>query len=297
MMEILHYPVMHQEVLDNLVVPDEEGRVLIDCTTGEGGHSALFLSKYSNLKVIGLDRDSEIQRKAIERFKEYKDRFQPVNTWFDDYLALRESESADLILFDLGISIFHYEESRRGFSFRADEVLDMRLDSNQKNSARTIVNEYDEEELADVIYRYGEERYSRRIARAICEARKEKAIETASELASIISRSVPKEYRYGRISPSTRTFQALRIEVNHELDRISPALENAVRVLRPGGRIGVITFHSLEDRIVKWFFKERAAKENSDIRIITKKPIVPTEAEEKENSPSRSAKLRIVEKI
>lgn len=296
-MEILHYPVMHQEVLDNLVVPDEEGRVLIDCTTGEGGHSALFLSKYSNLKVIGLDRDSEIQRKAIERFKDYKDRFQPVNTWFDDYLALRESESADLILFDLGISIFHYEESRRGFSFRADEVLDMRLDSNQKNSARTIVNEYDEEELADVIYRYGEERYSRRIARAICEARKEKAIETASELASIISRSVPKEYRYGRISPSTRTFQALRIEVNHELDRISPALENAVRVLRPGGRIGVITFHSLEDRIVKWFFKERAAKENSDIRIITKKPIVPTEAEEKENSPSRSAKLRIVEKI
>lgn len=297
MMEILHYPVMHQEVLDNLVVPDEEGRVLIDCTTGEGGHSALFLSKYSNLKVIGLDRDSEIQRKAIERFKEYKDRFQPVNTWFDDYLALRESESADLILFDLGISIFHYEESRRGFSFRADEVLDMRLDSNQKNSARTIVNEYGEEELADVIYRYGEERYSRRIARAICEARKEKAIETASELANIISRSVPKEYRYGRISPSTRTFQALRIEVNHELDRISPALENAVRVLRPGGRIGVITFHSLEDRIVKWFFKERAAKENSDIRIITKKPIVPTEAEEKENSPSRSAKLRIVEKI
>ena len=264
-MEILHYPVMHQEVLDNLVVPDEEGRVLIDCTTGEGGHSALFLSKYRNLNVIGLDRDSEIQKKAIERFKDYKDRFQPVNTWFDDYLALRESESADLILFDLGISIFHYEESRRGFSFRADEVLDMRLDSNQKNSART--------------------------------ARKEKAIETASELANIISRSVPKEYRYGRISPSTRTFQALRIEVNHELDRISPALENAVRVLRPGGRIGVITFHSLEDRIVKWFFKERAAKENSDIRIITKKPIVPTEAEEKENSPSRSAKLRIVEKI
>ncbi len=297
MMEILHYPVMHQEVLDNLVVPDEEGRVLIDCTTGEGGHSALFLSKYRNLNVIGLDRDSEIQKKAIERFKDYKDRFQPVNTWFDDYLALRESESADLILFDLGISIFHYEESRRGFSFRADEVLDMRLDSNQKNSARTIVNEYGEEELADVIYRYGEERYSRRIARAICEARKEKAIETASELANIISRSVPKEYRYGRISPSTRTFQALRIEVNHELDRISPALENAVRVLRPGGRIGVITFHSLEDRIVKWFFKERAAKENSDIRIITKKPIVPTEAEEKENSPSRSAKLRIVEKI
>lgn len=296
-MEILHYPVMHQEVLDNLVIPDEEGRVLIDCTTGEGGHSALFLSKYRNLKVIGLDRDSEIQKKAIERFKDYKDRFQPVNTWFDDYLALRESGSADLILFDLGISIFHYEESRRGFSFRADEVLDMRLDSNQKNSARTIVNEYDENELADVIYRYGEERYSRRIARAICEARKEKAIETASELANIISRSVPKEYRYGRISPSTRTFQALRIEVNHELDRISPALENAVRVLRPGGRIGVITFHSLEDRIVKWFFKDRAAKENADIRIITKKPIVPSEAEEKENSPSRSAKLRIVEKI
>lgn len=296
-MEILHYPVMYREVLDNLVTTDEEGRILIDCTTGEGGHTALFLQKYQNLKVIGLDRDSTIQQKAIERFKEYGERFTPVNTWFDQFLEGRQSESADLILFDLGISIFHYEASHRGFSFRDEESLDMRLDVNQRLSAKTIVNEYDEVELANVIYKYGEERYSRRIARAICEARKEKVIETAKELSDIIYHSVPKEYRYGRINPSTRTFQALRIEVNHELDRITPALENAIRVLRKGGRVGVITFHSLEDRIVKWFFKEKAALENPEIRILTKKPIIPTEEEEKENAPSRSAKLRIVEKI
>ena len=296
-MEILHYPVMHREVLENLVTPDEEGRVLIDCTTGEGGHTALFLKRYEHLKVYGLDRDAAIQKKAIERFKDYGDRFNPVNTWFNDYLHERESESADLILFDLGISIFHYEESHRGFSFKDDEALDMRLDVNQRTSARTIVNEYEEEELANVIYKYGEERYSRRIARAIAEARREKEIETAKELCEIISRSVPKEYRYGRINPATRTFQALRIEVNHELDRITPALEDAIRVLRKGGRVGVITFHSLEDRIVKWYFKDRAAKEGTDIRILTKKPIIPTEEEEKENAPSRSAKLRIVEKI
>ena len=164
-------------------------------------------------------------------------------------------------------------------------------------SAADIVNGYSEESLADVIYKYGEERYSRRIARAIAEKREEGAIETSSQLADIIKASVPKEYRYGRIHPATRTFQALRIEVNKELDRITPALENAIRVLKKGGRIAVITFHSLEDRKVKWFFKDEAGKENPRIRILTKKPIIPSEEEEKENPPSRSAKLRVVERI
>ncbi len=295
-MEFLHYPVMHDEVLSLLTLPGDRDSVLIDCTTGEGGHSKLFLEKYPRVSVIGLDRDSEIQKKAVERLKEYTTRFQPVNTWFNDYLSSRESESADAVLFDLGISIFHYEESERGFSFRKDEELDMRLDTSQSLTAGTVVNEYREETLADVIYRYGEERYSRRIARAICEYREKKKIETSRELADIIWSSVPREYRYGRIHPATRTFQALRIEVNRELDRIEPALTEALRVLRKGGRVAVITFHSLEDRIVKWTFKDRAEK-YGDIRILTKKPVVPTDRECDENPPSRSSKLRVVEKI
>ncbi len=296
-MEILHYPVMHEEVLENLIIDSSKPSLYIDCTTGEGGHTALFLARYPQLHAIGLDRDSSIQKKAIERFKSYGDRFTPVNTWFDEYLEKAESGIADAILFDLGISIFHYEESQRGFSFRADEELDMRLDEKQSLKAEDIVNEYREEELADVIYRFGEERYSRRIARAIVEYRAAKRIEKSSELADIIFHAVPKEYRYGRIHPATRTFQALRIEVNKELDRISPALENAIRVLKKGGRVAVITFHSLEDRIVKWYFKEMAAKEDPEIKILTKKPIIPSDKEREENAPSRSAKLRIVEKI
>lgn len=295
-MEILHYPVMHEEVLENLTLPRDRETVLIDCTTGEGGHTKLFLESYPLVTVIGLDRDSEIQKKAIERLKDYGERFKPVNTWFNDYLSSRDSESADGILFDLGISIFHYEESERGFSFRKDEELDMRLDSSQSLTAEMIVNEYSEEELANVIYKYGEERYSRRIARAIGERRQEKRIVTSKELGEIIWAAVPREYRYGRIHPATRTFQALRIEVNRELDRIEPALTEAMRVLKKGGRIAVITFHSLEDRIVKWTFKDRAEK-YGDIRILTKKPIIPTDKECDENPPSRSSKLRVIEKL
>lgn len=294
-MEFLHYPVMHEEVLEYLVPPTDRKALMIDCTTGEGGHTKLFLDRYPLLSVIGLDRDYEIQKKAEARFASYGDRFTPVNAWFNDYLENAESDSIDIILFDLGISIFHYEESSRGFSFRKDEALDMRLDVTQPLTAERIVNEYPENALADTIYRYGEERYSRRIARAICEKRSEKRIETSSELAQIIYSAVPREYRWGRIHPATRTFQALRIEVNKELDRIEPALTEALRVLKKGGRVAVITFHSLEDRIVKWTFKEREEK-YGDIRILTKKPVVPSDKECEENPPSRSSKLRVVEK-
>ena len=251
-MEIVHYPVLHEEVLANLPIKDGDS-LMIDCTTGEGGHTSLFLSRYPDLKVIGLDRDRVIQQKAIERLRPFGSRFTPVLSSFDDYLESAAPDIADAILFDLGISMFHYVESERGFSFRRDEVLDMRLDPDDGISAADVVNGYSEE--------------------------------------------APRDYRYGRIHPATRTFQALRIEVNGELSKIEPALESAIRVLRKGGRIGVITFHSLEDRIVKWFFKEKAAKEQPAIRIITKKPIVPTEKEEEENAPSRSAKLRVIEKI
>lgn len=295
-MEIVHYPVMHREVLENLPIPSGDS-LMIDCTTGEGGHTSLFLSKYPSLTVIGIDRDKEIQKKAAERLSGFGGRFRPVNAWFDEYLETVPSESADAILFDLGISMFHYVESDRGFSFRSDEPLDMRLNTGSGMSAADIVNGYSEESLADIIYRYGEERYSRRIARAIAEERAKAPIESSERLGEVIRGAVPKEYRYGRIHPATRTFQALRIEVNKELDRITPALENAIRILKKGGRVAVITFHSLEDRKVKWFFKDEAASENPRIRILTKKPIIPSEEESNENPPSRSAKLRVVERI
>ncbi|MBR1919870.1 MAG: 16S rRNA (cytosine(1402)-N(4))-methyltransferase RsmH [Spirochaetales bacterium] len=294
-MEIVHVPVMYREVLENLV-PKAENAILIDCTTGEGGHTARFLEKYPSLKVIGLDRDRDIQKKAIERFREYGERFTPVNTWFNDYLESAESESADLILFDLGISVFHYVESERGFSFRKDERLDMRLNLDSPLTAEIVVNEYPQEEIANIIYQYGEERYSRRIAKRIAEERSVERITSSRQLADIISQAVPKEYRYGRIHPATRSFQAIRIEVNHELDRITPALEGAMRVLKVGGRVGVITFHSLEDRQVKWFFKNRATGEDPLLTVLTKKPITPTDEECEQNAPSRSAKLRVAEK-
>ena len=295
-MEIVHYPVMHREVLENLQIPSGDS-LMIDCTTGEGGHTSLFLSEYPSLTVIGIDRDKEIQKKATERLSGFGGRFRPVNAWFDEYLETVPSESADAILFDLGISMFHYVESDRGFSFRSDEPLDMRLNTGVGMSAADIVNGYSEESLADIIYKYGEERYSRRIARAISEERAKAPIESSERLGEVIRSAVPKEYRYGRIHPATRTFQALRIEVNKELDRITPALENAIRVLKKGGRVAVITFHSLEDRKVKWFFKDEAAREDARIKILTKKPIIPSKEEEEENPPSRSAKLRVVEKI
>lgn len=290
-MQFVHYPVMHNEVLEYLA-PKKSGSILVDCTLGEGGHSKLFLEKYDDLKVIGLDRDAAIQEKAKSRLKEFGDRFQAVNTCFDDFWRCYEGPKVDLVLFDLGISVFHYVESGRGFSFKNDEALDMRLGCNDGLCAADIVNSYDEEALANVIYRYGEERYSRRIASAICDYRESKSIETTKELADIVWNAVPGEYRHRRIHPATKTFQALRIEVNGELDRIEPALEGAVNALNPGGRIAVITFHSLEDRPVKWFFKEHW----DVLDVLTKKPIEPSEKECMENPPSRSAKLRIAEK-
>ena len=295
-MEIDHLPVLPREVLEYLTIPEGKAKML-DCTTGEGGHTQLFLERYKDLSVIGLDRDREIQKKAIERLRPYGDRFQSVNCWFTDYLSSCASGSFDCILFDLGISMFHYVESGRGFSFSKDEPLDMRLNPGEGLSAADVVNGYSELELADVIYKYGEERYSRRIARRIAEERQKGEITTSSQLAGIISQAVPASYRYGHINPATRTFQALRIEVNDELSHIEPALKDAVRALRKGGRLGVITFHSLEDRIVKWFFKGEADKEDAVIRILTKKPVMPSEEECSANNAARSSKLRVVEKV
>ena len=314
-MEIVHTPVLLNECLEYLSPVGEvfeKNAVMIDSTLGEGGHSFNFLSKYENLKIIGLDADKVIQAKARERLACFGERMNFFNGWFNDFYANYpcEYEKPDLILFDLGISVFHYEKSERGFSFRYDEKLDMRLNAESEKSAADLVNELSETELADMIYLYGEEKLSRRIAKAIVDARVGGKIESSKALAEIIWNCVPANYRYGQIHPATRTFQALRIAVNSELKRLPKALSDAFACLKVGGKMGVITFHSLEDRIVKNYFRNLGKQcvcppevaicrcgGSECAEIITRKPICPTEEEIKANSPSRSAKLRVIRKI
>lgn len=311
MTDIVHVPVMYREVLEYLAPEKKEG-LLVDCTMGEGGHSELFLKEYPHLNVVGLDADASIQEVAKERLAPYAERARFFNTWFN--LFFRDyplgGERPHRILFDLGISVYHFERSGRGFTFRADEPLDMRLDSYLETTAADIVNDYPEEQLADIFYHYGEERYSRRIAAAVVRARKSGPLETSKALEEVIWKAVPEGYRRGRLHPATRSFQALRIAVNGELARLEQALEYALRVLEPGGRIGVISFHSLEDRIVKRFFqgKNKTCTCPEDwpmckcegepiVKILTKKPLVPSEDEVESNPPSRSAKFRVAQKM
>ncbi len=309
-MKIVHLPVLLEETL-SFLAPSEEPSLMIDGTLGEGGHTEAFLSRFADLSVIGLDADRNIQSKARERLKPFGERISFRNVWFDDYFATYgERERPDRILLDLGISVYHYEESTRGFSFGKEEVLDMRLNPEAGESAGDIVNNWPEKDLADIIYRYGEERYSRRIASAICRRREESPLERADELAELVKHAVPQAARHGRIHPATRTFQALRIAVNGELDRLERVMTEAFRVLKPGGKLGIITFHSLEDRMVKNFFRDLDRNclcppdafrcTCGDIhrgKLVTRKPIGPTEEEVKRNSPSRSAKLRVIEKL
>ena len=314
-MEIVHTPVLLNECLDYLSPIGEsfeKNALMIDSTLGEGGHSFNFLSKFENLKIVGLDADKVIQAKAKERLSCFGQRMNFFNGWFNDFYANypSEYEKPDLILFDLGISVFHYEKSDRGFSFRYDEKLDMRLNAESEKSAADLVNELSETELADMIYLYGEEKLSRRIAKAIVDARSGGKIESSKALAELIWNCVPANYRYGQIHPATRTFQALRIAVNGELKRLPKALSDAFACLKPGGKMGVITFHSLEDRIVKNYFRNLGKQcvcppevavcrcgGSECAELLTRKPICPTEEEIKANSPSRSAKLRVIRKI
>lgn len=314
-MEIVHTPVLLNECLEYLSPvgePFEKNAFMIDSTLGEGGHSNAFLAKFPTLHILGLDRDKDIQSRARERLAVYGERMKFYNGWFNDFYKNypSDAEKPDLILFDLGISVYHYEKSGRGFSFRYDEPLDMRLDFDKGESAADLCNNLREEELANLIYLYSDEKYSRRIARAICEERKSQKIESSKQLADLIYNAVPGNYRHGAIHPATRTFQALRIAVNSELRRLPEALHAAFNVLKAGGKMGVITFHSLEDRIVKNYFRNLGKKcvcppEQATCtcggtpcaEILTRKPVEPTEEEIKSNSPSRSAKLRVVRKL
>lgn len=314
-MDIVHTPVLLQECLA-LLSPEnesyEDSALMVDSTLGEGGHTEAFLSKYPKLSVIGLDADSNIQKKAKERLAIFGNRVQFRNTWFNDFYENypKDEKRPDIILFDLGISVFHYERSGRGFSFRYNEALDMRLNSESEISAADIVNRYDEKNLADLIYLYGEERYSRKIASAIVKARTVKKLESSKELADLIYDAVPAQYRHGGIHPATRTFQALRIAVNGELLRLPKALQAAFNVLSIGGKLGVITFHSLEDRIVKNYFRNLEKKcvcppefpsckcgGQPCCELLNRKPVLPSQEEIQKNSPSRSAKLRVVRKL
>lgn len=310
-MEIVHTSVLLQECLMYLA-PEKPSSLFIDGTLGEGGHTHAFLSRFPDLTAIGIDADKVIQLRARERLQEFGNRIEFFHGWSDEFFAsyAAEKQKPDRILIDLGISLFHYEKSGRGFSFRSDEPLDMRLESDSGESAADIVNSYKEDELANLIYLFGEERYSRRIARSICQMRNSAPFSTARALADCIYSSVPSDYRHGRIHPATRTFQALRIAVNSELSRLPRLLALAMNVLALDGRLGVITFHSLEDRIVKNYFRDLSKScicppempickcgGKPRAELLTKKAVSPTEEEVRDNSPSRSARLRVVKKI
>ena len=314
-MEIIHTSVLLNETLEWLSPENEsfaDNAFMVDSTLGEGGHSFAFLILYKNLRIIGLDADQKIQARAKERLSCFGNRMNFHLGWFNDFYANYPDNlpKPNLILFDLGISVFHYERSGRGFSFRYDEELDMRLNDSEGKSASDIVNTMREDELANLIFNYSEERYSRRIARAIVENRQLAPITNSKVLAQIIYDCVPAPYRHGGIHPATKTFQALRIAVNAELNRLPEALNSAFEVLQVGGKMGVITFHSLEDRIVKNTFRNWAkvcscppeqpictCGGSPKVELLTRKPIGPTEEEVKENSPSRSAKLRVIRKL
>jgi 16S rRNA (cytosine1402-N4)-methyltransferase len=300
MENLIHKTVLLKESIDGLNIQD--GDIYLDGTLGSAGHTDYVLSKYKNITAIGLDRDTEALKRSKERLAKYNDsKIHLIESSYGDISSVLDKlniEKINRIMLDLGLSSDQFETSGRGFTFKNDEPLLMTFKKDFVEgdlTAKIIVNTWEENNIADVIYGYGEEKYSRRIARAIVNYRQKKSIETTSELVEIITSAVPSFYRHGRLHPATRTFQALRIAVNDELNTLKKGLVNGFERLEKGGRIAVISFHSLEDRIVKNFNKERA--DAGDGLIITKRPITPSEEEISNNTRSRSAKLRILEKI
>lgn len=296
----MHISVLKSESIDGLNIKD--GDVIVDGTLGGGGHTLEIIKRYGNkVKIVGLDLDSD----AIERTKKlingtdsdvkfFSIGFQAI----DEVLNELGIASVDKIILDLGLSSFQLEESGRGFSFQKDEPLLMTMKKNineEDLTAGDIVNTWEEETLADIIYGFGEERYARKIAKKIVEARKEKEIETTFDLVRIIEDACGKYYKKMKIHPATKTFQALRIATNNELINLQEVIRDGFNRLSKGGRMSIITFHSLEDRIVKNAFRD--LKKNKLAEIINKKPITPNKEEIKSNLRSRSAKLRIIEKL
>jgi len=291
-----HVPVLTIEALQYL--RPERGGLFVDCTVGLGGHARALLEAGAT-RLIGLDRDADALAIARTTLAPWSDRVDLVHA---DYRALEEVLDArgislvDGTLADLGVSSLQLDAAGRGFSFQRDEPLDMRMDRSRGDTAADLVGRASETEIADAIFTYGEERFSRRIARAIVDARREAPIATTGRLASIVRRVIPRR-GHTRIDPATRTFQALRIWVNRELDGLDAFLHAAARRLRAGARLVVITFHSLEDRIVKHTFRALEHAADAAVKVLTKKPVVPGDDEVRSNPRARSAKLRAAERV
>jgi 16S rRNA (cytosine1402-N4)-methyltransferase len=283
--EFFHLPVLSREVVAGLAV--RPGGHYLDATVGGGGHSRLILEAAADVRVTAIDQDEDALAAAQKYLAEYGERVQFILTNFAAYHF--PSNTFDGILADLGVSSYHLDQPERGFSFRQAASLDMRMDRRQALTAADVINTWDEAQLADIFFKYGEERLSRRIARRIVERR---PFNTTVELAEAIASSVPPKYRYGRIHPATRVFQALRIVVNDELNSLETFLEQAPNALIPSGKIAIISFHSLEDRPVK-----HSLRNSPILKVLTKKPIIAQEDEIERNPRSRSAKLRIAERL
>ena len=291
-----HEPVMPAEVV--ALLQPFRGGLFVDCTAGLGGHSALILEAGAD-RLVALDRDPDALAIAGERLAPFGDRVELVHSDYrqlDTVLEARGIPGVDGVLADLGVSSMQLDAEGRGFSFRRDEPLDMRMDRSQGPTAADLLMDVDEEDLANVIFQFGEERHSRRVARAIVRACAVGRIETTGALAAIVRRAVPT-HGYQRIDPATRTFQALRIWVNRELEGLDTFLTATSRRLLAGARLVVITFHSLEDRIVKHTFRAITAAAGETWQVLTRRPMVPGDEEVARNPRARSAKLRAIERL
>ena len=304
MSEFRHIPVMPDAVIEGLSI--REDGAYLDCTLGGGGHSAEILSRLKGGRLYAVDKDKDALSFAKKRLG---DRPTYIHSDFKEAIAGWNGEALDGILMDLGVSSYQLDTPERGFSYRYDAPLDMRMDQESALTAEKIVNEYSERALTDIFFKYGEEPYARNIARSIVKERSISPLKRTSELVRIIERSIPPKARYGGSHPAKRVFQAIRIEVNGELSGLYETVLAAIKLLKKGGRIAIITFHSLEDRIVKQAYKYAeldcicppkspicTCGKVSEVEIITKKPILPSEEECESNPRSKSAKLRIAEK-
>ncbi len=310
-MEFKHISVLLRESVDALGLRD--GGIYVDGTLGGGGHSYEILSRNDTVRLIGIDRDTEAIQAANKRLEKFEGRFETVNDNFSNVSAILsnlEIPYIDGAILDLGVSSYQLDNAERGFSYMNDAPLDMRMNRNDKLTAYDVVNEYEQKRLEKIFYDYGEEKWSKRIAEFIADRRKNKAIETTFELVDVIKAAVPAGAREGGGHPAKRIFQAIRIEVNGELKILDNALRDFVRSLRTGGRMAVITFHSLEDRIVKRAFADMAegcicpksfpvcvCGRVPEVKLISRKPILPSGSELDFNSRAKSAKLRVIEKL
>lgn len=311
MTQFAHVPVMPGEVMEGLNI--KENGIYLDCTLGGGGHSELILKKLTTGRLIAIDKDEEALAFAKSRLSEYGDKGTFVHSDFkraDEVLDNLNIDRIDGVLMDLGVSSYQLDAAERGFSYRFDAPLDMRMDKTQFLTAFNVVNEYNELDIADILFRYGEERYARKIAANIIRYRQQQSIRTTGQLAEIVEKSYPPKERFKGGNPCKRTFQAIRIEVNGELRELDEIIGKLAERLNKGGRICVITFHSLEDRIVKREFQYLEAKcicppkqpvctcnKVQTVKIITKKPLTASEEELAVNPRAQSAKLRVAERV